>query len=611
MPDADALHFRFLKRYCQVSAVSGVLVGFAVLCGWKLHIVALISIFPGFPSMKPNTALAILLSGASLWLLGPDKPRTWNVRAGGFLGAMVTVIGAASMAEYLFDLHWGIDQLLFADTRVSVATFAPGRMSPMTATALISIGLALVLLSVQDRRSFLASQVLSLWAGLMAMMAICGYIYHATALYRILLYTQAALHTACILFLLSVAIFFARPRSGIAADLTGAGPGSIMARRLLPAILFVPVLLGWICLRGQSAGLYGVELNLVLFATAAAVIFGVLIWLTARRMNTEYVHRSIAEVRLRELNEDLEKRVEDRTRAIQHQWLVFDTTLSSVVDFAFTLDREGRFLYANQQLLALWGLTLEDAVGKTFFELPYTQELAERLHGQVLQVFATGERLVDQTEYTSPAGVVGHYEYFYAPVMGVDGTIESVAGATLDITTRKTGEAHLAQMEARYRGLLEAAPDAMVVVNQGGEIVLLNVQAEKQFGYRRDELIGQKVTNIIPEGFAERLIADGTRTAAEALAQQIGTGIELNGLRKRWQRVSHRDHAESAGECRGNSGDGGHPRHQRAQGGGGASRTDGGQISRAAGSRSGRDGGGESKRRDRSAECPGGKAVWL
>src|SRR5580704_3750166 len=85
---------------------------------------------------------------------------------------------------------------------------------------------------------------------------------------------------------------------------------------------------------------------------------------------------------------------------------------------------------------------------------------------------------------------------------------------------------------AKYRGLLEAAPDAMVVVNQDGEIVLLNVQAEKQFGYSRDELVGQKVKNIIPKGFAERLIADGTRSAAEALAQQIGTGIELSGRRK-------------------------------------------------------------------------------
>jgi PAS domain S-box-containing protein len=98
--------------------------------------------------------------------------------------------------------------------------------------------------------------------------------------------------------------------------------------------------------------------------------------------------------------------------------------------------------------------------------------------------------------------------------------MERVVGASTigrDISARKLSEKHIIQMEARYRGLLEAAPDSMVIVNQAGEIVLLNVQAEK---------------HIIPEGFAERLIADGTRSAAEALAQQIGTGIELYGRRK-------------------------------------------------------------------------------
>jgi PAS domain S-box-containing protein len=90
----------------------------------------------------------------------------------------------------------------------------------------------------------------------------------------------------------------------------------------------------------------------------------------------------------------------------------------------------------------------------------------------------------------------------------------------------------IVMLDAKYRGLLEAAPDAMVVVNQDGRIVLLNVQAEKQFGYHRDELLGQRVTTIVPEGFAERLRADALRPAAEALAQQIGTGIELIGRRK-------------------------------------------------------------------------------
>src|SRR5580700_7795772 len=86
--------------------------------------------------------------------------------------------------------------------------------------------------------------------------------------------------------------------------------------------------------------------------------------------------------------------------------------------------------------------------------------------------------------------------------------------------------------DKKISGLLEAAPDAMVVVNQQGIIVILNLQAEKQFGYPRDELVGQEVTNIIPEGFAEGLIAFNARTAADALAQQIGTGIELHERRK-------------------------------------------------------------------------------
>jgi PAS domain-containing protein len=91
---------------------------------------------------------------------------------------------------------------------------------------------------------------------------------------------------------------------------------------------------------------------------------------------------------------------------------------------------------------------------------------------------------------------------------------------------------------AKYRGLLEAAPDAMVVVNQKGGIALLNVQAERRFGYRRDELLGQRVTTIIPEGFAERLLADALRSTAEALEQQIDTGIELIGVRTKARKAS-------------------------------------------------------------------------
>jgi PAS domain S-box-containing protein len=222
----------------------------------------------------------------------------------------------------------------------------------------------------------------------------------------------------------------------------------------------------------------------------------------------------------------------EQAHRLEQQGRIFDITLSSIDDFAYTFDREGRFLYANKPLLDLWGLTLEDAVGKNFFDLKYPDELADRLGKQIQQVFVTGQKLTGETPYTSRSGVVGCYEYIFCPIIGIGGTIDFVAGTTRDITTRKAAEKQLGQMEGRYRGLLEAAPDAMVVVNQDGEIVLLNLQVEKQFGYSREELVGQKVTSIIPAGFAERLIADGSRSAAEALAQQIGTGIELIGLRR-------------------------------------------------------------------------------
>ena len=120
----------------------------------------------------------------------------------------------------------------------------------------------------------------------------------------------------------------------------------------------------------------------------------------------------------------------------------------------------------------------------------------------------------------------------FGSVLGLLIVAAAAWSARRDVTVRKANEQHLAQVEGRYRGLLEAAPDAMIVVKQNGEIVLSNLQAGKQFGYSGDELLGQQVTNIIPQGFAERLVADGTRSAADALAQQIGAGIELSGRRK-------------------------------------------------------------------------------
>ncbi len=86
--------------------------------------------------------------------------------------------------------------------------------------------------------------------------------------------------------------------------------------------------------------------------------------------------------------------------------------------------------------------------------------------------------------------------------------------------------------EARYRGLLEAAPDAMIVVDRGGVIVTSNLRAEVQFGYLPGELVGERVGTIIPVGFAERLASDDLRSAEDARTQEIDGGAELVGRRR-------------------------------------------------------------------------------
>ena len=218
---------------------------------------------------------------------------------------------------------------------------------------------------------------------------------------------------------------------------------------------------------------------------------------------------------------------------------------------------EKRFCYRRDELL---GQKVNSIIPEGFAErllADGTRTAAEALAQQIGTGIELNGLRKDGTEFP--------IEIMLSPLETAEGTL--VTAAIRDITDRKMAEKHLAEMEAKYRGLLEAAPDAMVVVNSSGEIALLNVQAEKQFGYRRDELLGQKVKNIIPDGFAERLVADGTRTAAEALAQQIGTGIELNRSAEGRKYFPYRDHAESTRKRRGHPGDGCDSRHYGAQAG--------------------------------------------
>lgn len=95
----------------------------------------------------------------------------------------------------------------------------------------------------------------------------------------------------------------------------------------------------------------------------------------------------------------------------------------------------------------------------------------------------------------------------------------------IEVTNRR-------RAEAKFRGLLEAAPDAMVVVDHHGEMVLVNTQVEQLFGYRREELLGKKIEMIVPERFRQRH-SDHRRTfLLEPRVRPMGEGLELYGLHR-------------------------------------------------------------------------------
>jgi PAS domain S-box-containing protein len=200
--------------------------------------------------------------------------------------------------------------------------------------------------------------------------------------------------------------------------------------------------------------------------------------------------------------------------------------VDGVQDYAiFMLDPQGTIVSWNIGAERIKGYGADEIIGQNFSRFYAQEDIDRGMPAEELRVAASSGRTEVERWRVRKNGSRFLASLLITAARDASGELVGFSEISRDITERK-------ESEAKYRGLLEAAPDAMVVVSEAGKIVLLNVQAEQQFGYRRDELLGQDVTEIIPTGFAERLKADALRTTEETTTQQIGTGIELSARRK-------------------------------------------------------------------------------
>ncbi|MDX2530941.1 MULTISPECIES: SpoIIE family protein phosphatase [Streptomyces] len=214
--------------------------------------------------------------------------------------------------------------------------------------------------------------------------------------------------------------------------------------------------------------------------------------------------------------EDESPRIEDRFRGL----------LEAAPDAMVIVDDAGTVRLVNAQTETLFGYRREDLLGR-----PVEMLIPGRFRAQhgVHRDGYVGTRQVRPMG----AGLELHglrrdgsefpVEISLSPLETADGLL--VSAAVRDVSERKAAE-------EKFRGLLEAAPDAMVIVDDAGTIKLVNAQTETLFGYRREELLGHPIELLIPHRFHAHHTRHRARYATNQQVRPMGAGLELHGLRR-------------------------------------------------------------------------------
>ena len=214
--------------------------------------------------------------------------------------------------------------------------------------------------------------------------------------------------------------------------------------------------------------------------------------------------------------------ITDRRKAEQK----FRGLLESAPDAMVIVGRDGRIALVNSQAERMFGYQRAQLLGEPV-EMLIPEQFRTKHPGHQVGFFAKPQpramgagmalnaRRQDGSEFP--------VEISLSPLETEDGTL--VMSAIRDISDRK-------QAERKFQDLLEAAPDAMVIVNRRGEIVLVNTQAERLFLYLRVELLGRPVEMLVPARFRDRHPGHRGSFFAQPRNRSMGEGLELYGLRK-------------------------------------------------------------------------------
>lgn len=293
------------KGLARIFSMLVILIGVLVLIGWQFDITILKSIFPGIVNMNPLTATSFILLGASLVLFLREKPGEWTIAFMRAVAVFVILVGAIRFLGIIWGIDLRHDQILFHDKIVAMTTFGQNRIAPNTALNFMLIGTALFLLT--KHAYYRALQICCFTTTMIALFAILGYAYAVKNLYGFLAYTPMALNTAITFFLTATAINFSVSDKGYMHVLSAPTVGGYVARRLIPIIIFIPSIIGWLRLWGQHKGYYTTEYGTALFIICSVAIFVSIVYWIAVIMDKVDQKRKDAEKRLQAYAMSLEQ----------------------------------------------------------------------------------------------------------------------------------------------------------------------------------------------------------------------------------------------------------------------------------------------------------------